>query len=221
MNILLVEDDVLTIEGIAEFLIHLSYSVTTALDGLEALKCFERQEFDLIILDIMLPKISGLDVLQKIRAKSDVPVLMLTALNDEPTQIECFNELADDYMSKPFSLMILQKRIEALLRRNHPPREYWTYGNASVDFNGFQAWFDGKDAHIKPKEIQILKFLIEHEGQVLSREAIIDALWDISEAPYDRVIDVYIKNLRKKLNLDCIITVKGIGYKYEKPKAIS
>jgi len=221
MNILLVEDDAITKDGVTEFLTYQNYDVTAASDGEEALTAFQTNHFDLVILDIMLPKRTGLEILKIIRQTSDVPVLMLTALNDEPTQIDCFNELADDYMSKPFSLMILQKRIESLLRRNHSKKEYWSCGGAEVDFAGFQAFYQGKDAHIKPKELQILQLLIHHEGQVLTRDSILNAIWDISEAPYDRVIDVYIKNLRKKLHLDCIITIKGIGYKYEKIKTIS
>ena len=171
---------------------------------------------DVIILDIMLPGMSGIEVLHQIRQTSDVPVLMLTALHDEPTQIASFDELADDYMSKPFSLVILEKRIRALLRRQQSVKKtLWHHGLASVDFAAYQGFYDGTDAHLKPKEVQLLKLLVDNPHIVWSRQAIIDKLWRDDEVPFDRVIDVYIKNLRKKLHLDCIITVKGVGYRYE------
>ena len=140
---------------------------------------------------------------------------MLTALHDEPTQIASFDELADDYMSKPFSLVILEKRIKALLRRRQPATTLWRRGLASVDFAAYQGFYDDTDAHLKPKEVQLLKLLVDNPHIVWSRQAIIDRLWRDDEVPFDRVIDVYIKNLRKKLHLDCIVTVKGVGYRYE------
>ena len=140
---------------------------------------------------------------------------MLTALHDEPTQIASFDELADDYMSKPFSLVILEKRIRALLRRQQPTITLWRRGPVSVDFAAYQGFYDNTDAHLKPKEVQLLKLLVDNPNMVWSRQAIIDRLWRDDEVPFDRVIDVYIKNLRKKLHLDCIVTVKGVGYRYE------
>ena len=187
--------------------------VLTATSGEEALEKYTKA--DVIILDIMLPKMSGIEVLRRIRQTSDVPVLMLTALQDEPTQLASFDELADDYMSKPFSLVILEKRLQALLRRRKPSQTLWQRGLASVDFAAYQGFYDGSDAHLKPKEVQLLKLLVDNPNMVWSRQAIIDKLWRDDEVPFDRVIDVYIKNLRKKLHLNCIITVKGVGYRYE------
>ena len=184
------------------------------MSGEEALE--KITQADVIILDIMLPGMSGIEVLHQIRQNSDVPVLMLTALHDEPTQIASFDELADDYMSKPFSLVILEKRIRALLRRQQSVKKtLWQRGLASVDFMAYQGFYNGADAHLKPKEVQLLKLLVDNPNMVWSRQAIIDKLWRDDEVPFDRVIDVYIKNLRKKLHLDCIITVKGVGYRYE------
>lgn len=137
-------------------------------------------------------------------------------MNDESTQIMSFEEQADDYMSKPFSLLVLEKRIEALLRRRKGyTRQLWVYNQTKVDFSGYHATYEGKSVDVKPKEIKLLHLLIEHEGFALTREQILDQLWKFEEAPLDRVIDVYVKNLRKKLHLDCIKTVKGVGYKYE------
>ena len=212
-RILLVEDEPAVRIGTEQFLRQRGFTVVTATSGEEALEKFTQA--DVIILDIMLPGVSGIETLHQIRQTSDVPVLMLTALYDEPTQIASFDELADDYMSKPFSLVILEKRIKALLRRQQPTATLWRHGLASVDFAAYQGFYDDTDAHLKPKEVQLLKLLVDNPNMVWSRQAIIDKLWRDDEVPFDRVIDVYIKNLRKKLHLDCIVTVKGVGYRYE------
>ena len=165
----------------------------------------------------MLPKINGFGVLSQIRETSNVPVIMLTAMNDDYSQIMSFNEKADDYITKPFSVVILHKRIEALLRRI-PGKENtnkWLYKDVDVDFLGFSAKKQGKTVDLKPKEIKLLELLLKYKNQVLTRSQMLDNLWDVEETPLDRVIDVYIKNIRKKLGIDCIITVKGIGYKFE------
>ena len=213
-TILIVEDEPTLRTGTEQFLRQRGFTVVTAVSGEEALEKFAGA--DVIILDIMLPGMSGIETLHQIRQTSDVPVLMLTALHDESTQIASFDELADDYMSKPFSLVILEKRIKALLRRQQSVKKtLWRHGLASVDFMAYQGFYDDNDAHLKPKEVQLLKLLVDNPNMVWSRQAIIDKLWRDDEVPFDRVIDVYIKNLRKKLYLDCIITVKGVGYRYE------
>ena len=213
-QILLVEDEPIVRQGTEQFLRQRGFTVLTAVSGEEALEKFARA--DVIILDIMLPGMNGIEVLHQIRQTSDVPVLMLTALHDEPTQIASFDKLADDDMSKPFSLVILEKRSRALLRRQQSVKKtLWQRGLASVDFAAYQGFYDNADAHLKPKEVQLLKLLVDNPNMVWSRQAIIDKLWRDDEVPFDRVIDVYIKNLRKKLHLDCIITVKGVGYRYE------
>ena len=214
MNILLVEDEPTLRTGTGQCLRQRGFTVLAVASGEEALEKFA--EADVIVLDIMLPGMSGIEVLHRIRQASDVPVPMLTALHDEPTQLASFDELADDYMRQPFSLVILEKRIKALLRRRQSVKKtLWRRGLASVDFAAYQGFYDGNDAHLKPKEVQLLKLLVDNPHMVWSRQAIIDKLWRDDEVPFDRVIDVYIKNLRKKLHLGCIITVKGVGYRYE------
>ena len=220
-KILLVEDEKLAREGVRDFLISRGYLVTEAVDGEEAVKKFcesEQSVFDLVILDVMLPKMNGILVLKEIRKRSEVPVLMLTALSDEGTQLASFDNLADDYLCKPFSLLILEKRIEALMRRtleNAQKEEVskWTREGVMVDFLEYKGYLNGVDVDLKPKEIELLKLLIENPKVTLRREQILEELWK-DELPYDRVIDVYIKNLRKKLQIDCIKTVKGVGYCY-------
>ena len=216
-KILIVEDEIDIREGISEYLSEVGYDVMVAEDGQEGIDLFKSNEFDLVLLDIMLPKINGFGVLSQIREISDVPVMMLTAMTDDYSQIMSFNEKADDYITKPFSVVVLHKRIEALQRRiqGRQQNNKWIYKDVEVDFLGFCAKKDNNPVDLKPKEIKLLELLIKHKIQVLTRNQMLDSLWEIDEAPADRVIDVYIKNLRKKLDLDCITTVKGIGYKFE------
>lgn len=216
-TLLIVEDDRQTNEAICEYLKSAGHKIVPAYDGAEAVQIFNRENIDLVVLDIMLPKITGLAVLHGIRQKSSVPVLMLTAIEDEYTQVTSFDEQADDYITKPFSMVLVGRRITALLRRSgkNIVSDTMTFGDVVVNFSGYTA----KDANgridITPKEIDLLKLLVEHKGLVLTRSQILDDLWGIDNPIIDRTIDTYIKNLRKKLRLDCIVTVKGIGYKYE------
>ena len=216
-KILIIEDEVDIREGISEYLSEVGYEVKVASDGQEGIDLFRQNKFDLVLLDIMLPKINGFGVLSQIRETSNVPVIMLTAMNDDYSQIMSFNEKADDYITKPFSVVILHKRIEALLRRiqGKENTNKWLYKDVEVDFLGFSAKKQGKTVDLKPKEIKLLELLLKYKNQVLTRSQMLDNLWDVEETPIDRVIDVYIKNIRKKLGIDCIITVKGIGYKFE------
>ncbi len=220
INILIVEDEKEIREGVSEYLSEVGYNVISAEDGMQAIELFKNSKIDLVILDIMLPKANGFVVLNKIRQESNVPnvpVIMLTAMSDDYTQIMSFDEEADDYITKPFSIIVLHKRIEALLRRGVKVSENkkWCYGDIEIDFEGYSARKNGENIDLKPKEIKLIELLLKYEGKVLTRAQILDNLWRIEEAPNDRVIDVYIKNIRKKLLLDCIVTVKGIGYKFE------
>ena len=217
INILIVEDEKEIREGVSEYLSEVGYNVISAEDGIQAIELFKNSKIDLVILDIMLPKANGFVVLNKIRQESNVPVIMLTAMSDDYTQIMSFDEKADDYITKPFSIIVLHKRIEALLRRGVKVSENkkWCYGDIEIDFEGYSARKNGENIDLKPKEIKLIELLLKYEGKVLTRAQILDNLWRIEEAPNDRVIDVYIKNIRKKLLLDCIVTVKGIGYKFE------
>lgn len=217
INILIVEDEKEIREGVSEYLSEVGYNVISAEDGMQAIELFKNSKIDLVILDIMLPKANGFVVLNKIRQESNVPVIMLTAMSDDYTQIMSFDEKADDYITKPFSIIVLHKRIEALLRRGVKVSENkkWFYGDIETDFEGYSARKNGENIDLKPKEIKLIELLLKYEGKVLTRAQILDNLWNIEESPNDRVIDVYIKNIRKKLLLDCIVTVKGIGYKFE------
>lgn len=216
-TILIVEDDKQTNEAVCEYLKSTGHKIMPAYDGAEALQLFKQGNIDLIVLDIMLPKITGLAVLHEIRKESAVPVLMLTAIEDEYTQVTSFDEQADDYITKPFSMVLLGRRITALLRRSGKGiiSDMVTFGDVTVNFSSYTAKDHNGKIDITPKEINLLRLLIEHKGLVLTRSQILDDLWGIDSPIIDRTIDTYIKNLRKKLRLDCIVTVKGIGYKYE------
>lgn len=216
-TILVVEDDKQTNDAICEYMKSVGHRTIPAYDGEEALQLFENNEINLIIVDIMLPKQTGLAVLHRIRQKSTVPIIMLTAIGDEYTQISSFDERADDYITKPFSMLVLGRRVMALLRRSGQKisADTMTFGEVTVDFSGYTANGPDGKIDITPKEIELLKLLVEHKGAVLTRSQMLDALWGIDYPIIDRTIDTYIKNLRKKLHLDCIVTVKGVGYKFE------
>ena len=216
MKLLVVEDDKTLREGIGEYLAEFGYTVIEAKDGREAISKFNH-DINLIILDIQIPFVNGLDVLKEIRRKSKVPVLILTAFSDEEYKIEAFTNLADDYIEKPFSLPVLKARIDSLIKKNFGQIEKFEYKNIEINFTSYTAKINDEKIDINAKELEILKCLLDNEGQALTRMQIIDNVWkETEEIPYDRVIDVYIKELRKKLGLDCIITIRNVGYKLER-----
>ena len=216
-TLLVIEDDINTNEAICEYMKSAGHTTLSAIDGEEGLLLAKEPSVDLVVLDIMLPKIDGMTVLRELRKCSTVPVLMLTAIEDEHTQATSFDAEADDYITKPFSMVLLGKRTTALLRRSgkNPEILRVQFGDITVDFGGYAAWNQAGRIDLTPKEIELLKLLLEHKGLVLTRSQILDELWGYDAPIIDRTVDTYIKNLRKKLNLDRIITVKGVGYKYE------
>jgi len=216
LNLLIVEDEAAIREGVREYLSEQGFHVFTAEDGVVALEVFQKESIDLILLDIMMPRKNGFEVLEEVRKTSKVPILMLTALHDEETQVRTFELLVDGFIQKPFSLVVLHKQIEAVLKRYYGEMNVWNYNTTSVNFTSFEARVDGQLVDVTAKELAVLKLLVEHQGQVLSRSQILDHVWASHEdPPFDRVVDVYIKQLRKKLLLDCIVTVKNVGYKLE------
>lgn len=219
-KLLIVEDDRDTNDGICEYLAGAGHELYPAYDGEQAIVLFDSRPVDLIVLDIMLPKIDGLTVLKKIRENSNVPVLMVTAIEDENTQIESFDGLADDYITKPFSIVLLGKRVAALLRRAGKGEDMrvWRHGDITVDFSSYTADNAGAPIDFAPKEYQILKLLIDNKGLVLTRGQILDEIWGLDSPDSDRTIDTYIRRIRQKLSLNCIETIKGVGYKFEAEK---
>ena len=164
--LLIVEDDIATNEAICEYMGAAGHTVLSAFDGEQGLAMAKSNRVDLVILDIMLPKVTGIDVLKELRKDSSLPVLMLTALDDEGTQAASFDEEADDYISKPFSMLLLGKRVTALLRRCGKNQELkqMQFGDVMVDFSGYTASDTDGRIDITPKEIDLLKLLCEHKA---------------------------------------------------------
>ncbi|MCE3200474.1 response regulator transcription factor [Paenibacillus sonchi] len=216
-KLLIVEDDLNTNDSICEYLKGAGHHVYAAYDGQQALETLIRVSIDAIVLDIMLPKINGLAVLKEVREHSDIPILMLTAIKDESTQIVSFDGLADDYITKPCSIILLGKRITALLRRVGKGKDtrIWEWKDMVVDFTSYTVCNTNGNIDVTQKELQLLKLLIDNQGLVLTRIQIMDEIWGLDSPESDRTIDLYISRLRIKLGLECIRTIKGIGYKFE------
>ncbi|MFC7440192.1 response regulator transcription factor [Laceyella putida] len=214
-SILVVEDDLDIQELIQEFLQSQDYEVAVASDGLEGIRMFQEKPYDLVILDVMLPNLDGHSVCKMIRNKSQVPIIMLTALGEEPDQIKGFELGVDDYISKPFSFNVLIKRVEAVLRRAHQaqPSRQLHYKELKLDADGYTVTLHQQKMDLTTKEFEILHALLRNRGKVLSREALLNQVWGYDFYGDPRVVDTHIKNLRKKLGVPYIQTVKGIGYK--------
>ena len=219
-RILVVEDDFDIQELLQNFLQETGYEVDIAGDGVEALSIFIDGKYDLILLDIMLPKIDGYGVCELIRKQSDVPIIMLTALNGEDDQIKGLDLQVDDYITKHFSMPILIRKIAAVLRRSSQGTvesyQSITYGNLLLNCDGYTATMNGNTFELTQKEFEILRELLTHQGRILTRQNLLDKLWRYDFYGDERVVDTHIKNLRKKLGIDFIQTIRGVGYKIDK-----
>lgn len=220
-KLLIVEDDPAIQAVLLDFLTEAGYQAQTANDGVEALAAFSAQPFDLILLDVMLPRLDGFGVCEVIRQKSQVPIIMLTALDSEQDQIRGLDLLVDDYITKPFSLPVLIRKIRAVLRRGagRPDgSQTIAYRELTLDLDGYRAYVEGKNADLTPREFEILRELLAHQGRILTRQNLLETLWKYEFFGDERIIDTHIKNLRKKLGAgDYIETVRGVGYRIDKP----
>lgn len=219
-KILVVEDDLDIQELLKNFLQEAGYSIVLANDGVETLSIFSDVQFDLILLDIMLPKIDGFAVCELIRKQSQVPIIMLTALNGEEEQIRGLDMQVDDYITKPFSMPVLIRKIAAVLRRStiSQNQEHQTvaYKNLILDLDSYSALVNGESYELTQREFEILRELLLNQGRVLTRQILLERLWKYDFYGDERVIDTHIKNLRKKLGIDFIQTIRGVGYKIDK-----
>ncbi len=219
-KILVVEDDFDIQTIISEVLKESGYLVERATDGLMAVEMFRSGNFDLIILDIMMPKIDGFVVCEIIRKESNVPIIMLTALGEEEDEMKGFELKIDDYITKPFSINLLIKRVEAVLRRATGLEEkesILSFEEITIDPSYYKTLVNNKEVELTYKEFQILEILISNIGRVFSRETLLNQIWGYDYFGDSRVIDTHIKNLRQKLNVDYIKTIRGVGgYKIEK-----
>lgn len=219
-KILIVEDDLAIQALLHDFIQEAGYEVVLASDGVEALSLFSEQDFDLILLDIMLPKIDGYGVCEVMRKKSDVPIVMLTALGGEQNQIKGLDLQVDDYITKPFSMPILIRKIAAVLRRTSKqgePSRTISYKNLMLDLEAYRAYIENDAVDLTPREFEILRELLTHQGKILTRQNLLQMLWKYEFFGDDRIIDTHIKNLRKKLDrADYIETIRGVGYRIDK-----
>lgn len=227
-RILIVEDEQGLRLTLSDRLRSEGYEVDTASDGAEGYERASKLLFDLIVLDLMLPEKSGLDVCRDLRRMGvTTPVLMLTALSQTHDKVVGLKIGADDYLTKPFEMVELLARIEALLRRqdtpSRPPSSAYQFGAVRVDVRSTQAYRDEKEVTLSAKEFTLLRYLLEHRGETLSREKLLHEVWGYDNMPSTRTVDVHVAWLRQKLEEDpkkprWILTVHGIGYKFAEQK---
>ncbi len=223
-KVLIVDDESRMRKLIRDYLTKNEYDVVEAADGLEALDCFYKdKEISLIILDVMMPKVDGWEVLTRVREQSKVPVIMLTARAEERDELKGFSLGVDEYIAKPFSPKVLVARVEAVLRRSQPASESGetdrlVCGDIVLDKSAHTVTVEGQLIDLSFKEFELLQFFMENKGIALSREKILSAVWDYDYFGDARTIDTHVKKLRSKLggkSGEMIKTVWGMGYKFE------
>lgn len=217
-NILIVEDEPDIQELLRAYLRDAGYRTAVAGDGVEALSLFAQQTFDLILLDLMLPKIDGFGVCELIRQQSPVPILMLTALDGEQEQLRGFGLNIDDYVTKPFSMPVLLEKLRVILRRsgNAAAQSCVRYRDVLLKLDEREALLGGRPLELTAREFDLLHTLLAVPGRVFTREMLLSRLWGYDFYGDDRVVDSHIKNLRRKLGRDYIETVRGLGYRAAK-----
>ena len=219
LKILVVDDESRMRKLVRDFLVEQDFEVIEAEDGEDALnKFYAQKDIALIILDVMMPKINGWDVCKEIRETSKVPIIMLTAKGEESDELQGFNIGADEYISKPFSPKILVARVEAILRRaGKKDEEVLEIGGIKIDRLGHQVLVDEKEVELSYKEFELLTYFIENKGIALSREKILNHVWNYDYFGDARTIDTHVKKLRSKLGQkgEYIKTIWGMGYKFE------
>lgn len=226
-SILVVEDEPTLRETLVEALETEGFRVTSAGDGRVALERFRADRPDLVLLDLMLPEISGIDVCRIIRAESPVPIIMLTARGSEVDKVVGLELGADDYVTKPFSLRELSARIRAVFRRGEQvsaaaPGTWVDLGTVQIDISGHQILRDGTEVRVKPKVFELLAFLIRHAGQVVTRDQLLELVWGYDYAGETRTVDVHVHWLRAAIEEDpghpsLVQTIRGVGYVLRRP----
>jgi DNA-binding response OmpR family regulator len=225
-KVLIVEDDEAMSVALRDGFEYEGYAVTVAKDGEAGLHLAGADAPDLILLDVMLPKLTGLDVCKRLRTDgSAVPIIMLTARGQEIDKVLGLRQGADDYVTKPFGFMELMARVEAVLRRCNgasvptaPDHGACRIGDVTIDFKACEAWKNGRALDLSPRELKLLAYFLHHRGEVISRETLLDAVWDYNAVLYTRTVDMHIAKLRKKIEDNPadpkhIITVHRLGYK--------
>ena len=232
-SVLVVEDEDSFVDALTLGLTREGFTVSVARDGAEALDMFDDVQPDLVLLDVMLPKVSGLDVCRELRTRSSVPIIMVTAKGAEIDTVVGLEVGADDYVTKPYRLRELVARMRAVLRRRSseeapvgPPvllDEVVEVGDVRVDHERHEVFIRGAETRLPLKEFELLALLLENAGRVLTRETLIDRVWGADYVGDTKTLDVHIKRLRSKVEPDPaapsrIVTIRGLGYKYESPR---
>jgi DNA-binding response OmpR family regulator len=222
-KVLIVEDDQAMAVALRDGFEYEGYNVQVARDGSSGLRLAGEKQLDVIILDVMLPKLSGFDICKQLRsAGNQTPIIMLTARGQEIDKVLGLKIGADDYVTKPFSFMELMARVEALLRRTSKHTEpvvSFRFGDVAVNFRKFEVTRNGEPLELSPREFKILKYFIEHRGDVVTRDQLLDAVWGYGSFPLTRTVDMHIAKLRHKIedtpsDPRHIITVHRVGYKF-------
>jgi DNA-binding response OmpR family regulator len=223
MTILIVEDDISILRVLKDNLVFEGYQVHISSDGQKGLELAMNEHIDLLLLDIMLPGLNGYEICRRLKKqKPQLPIIMITARGTEMDTIAGLDIGADDYISKPFSIPELLARVRALLRRTArdlPHIETCSFGNVTLDFKRFQAKVNNEAVELSSREYAIMKYLIEHENEVIHRDDLLEKVWGFDITPTTRTVDNYILELRKKLEEDPskprhILTIRGAGYKF-------
>jgi DNA-binding response OmpR family regulator len=218
-SVLVVEDETSIASFVALYLKNAGYGIRTVGTGQEALDTLARERPDLIVLDLMLPDLDGLEVCKRVRQSSDVPILMLTARDEDVDKIIGLEVGADDYLTKPFNPRELVARVKSILRRSVPERRelqtrQMTHGKLQIDAGRREVKVDGEEVQLAPKEFDLLWELLDHRGVVLTRDQLLERVWGYTFAGDTRTVDVHVRQLRRKLgDASPIVTVWGVGYK--------
>lgn len=218
LQILVIEDDKDIQEVLKNYLTAEGYSVSLAGDGVEGIAAFHIGNPDLVLLDIMMPKIDGFAVCELLRRESDVPIIMVTARDSMEDQVRGLKLLADDYISKPFDMPVLMCRIAAVLRRAGKGQAAGRlrHGILEMDLEGYHVYEEGREIEVTQKEFELLRTFLANKGRVFTRQQLLDEVWGMDYFGDERIVDTHIKNLRKKMDSDYIQTVRGVGYRVEK-----
>lgn len=218
MKVLIVDDEYGIREVIKEYCINEGYDVEEASNGIEALDLLSKDsKIDIIVLDIMMPKMDGYTALTEIKKQYNIPVIMLSARDDEYDKLQSFNLGVDDYVTKPFSPKELMARIKAVSNRNKSNTDYYVYKDLKINYLGHNILIGDKELKVTPKEYELLCFFVQNKGIALSRETLLSEIWGYDFFGDDRTVDSHIKMLRNSLGeyRNLIVTVRGMGYKYE------
>ena len=217
-KLLIIEDEAAIQSILSELLTDAGYTVEVAGDGLEGITKFREQSFSLVLLDIMMPKIDGYTVCEMIRRESKTPIIMLTALDEEEAQVKAFELKVDDYITKPFSVRLVRMRVEAVLRRvqereNKELADVLPWGNIRLERSSRSVTVSGKAVGLTNTEYGLLELFLLHPGRVFTRDNLLNQVWGYDFVGEEKTVNIHIMNLRRKLNTDCLQTVRGVGYK--------